>query len=257
MAEAQHLGQARLLIEGGVAHPQGGVLRLLLDGEELPVAPHGQVLPGGQLLLGEAGLDVVVVIDDVQDAAALAGGDIRGGGVFLPALDALGALDVFQHGDPPSFRVRRSPADEKIEGRALRPPFGNEFFRVSKGALAPLVSAARRKESKSFSRRHVRREKYSSRSEVSPPKRRHPSGVPFHRRNAGTSLRRGKGEGRGGDAVPLSHYRLLRRPVASLNSLIISSSSAACLWTASQVPSVSYQRALSSSLVLPCCSTQV
>ena len=52
-------------------------------------------------------------------------------------------------------------------------------------------------------------------------------------------------------------YSVFSTPVASLKALISSSRSLAWAWTASHVPSVSYQRASSSSAVLPCCSTQV
>jgi dihydroorotase len=52
-------------------------------------------------------------------------------------------------------------------------------------------------------------------------------------------------------------YRFLRSPVASLNSLMSSSTLALSLRRAPHVLSTSYQRALSSSLVLPCCSTHV
>ena len=68
--------------------------------------------------------------------------------------------------------------------------------------------------------------------------------------------------GRDGCPAPLRRlrylfYSALSTPVASLNSLIRSSSSFACAWTASHVPFVSYQRALRSCTSLPCCSTQV
>ena len=56
---------------------------------------------------------------------------------------------------------------------------------------------------------------------------------------------------------PAAFYRSFSSPVASLKALIRSSRSLACAWTVSQVPSVSYHRAFSSSTVLPCCSTQV
>ena len=54
-----------------------------------------------------------------------------------------------------------------------------------------------------------------------------------------------------------SNYSALSRPVASLNSLMSSSISLACAWTASQVPLVSYHRALRSWTSRACCSTQV
>ena len=63
--------------------------------------------------------------------------------------------------------------------------------------------------------------------------------------------------GAGGPAGLMRSYRFFSSPVASLNSLISSSSSLACAWTASQVPSVSYHSALSSWTSLACCSTQV
>lgn len=52
-------------------------------------------------------------------------------------------------------------------------------------------------------------------------------------------------------------YSALSSPVASLKAFISASRSSACRCTASQVFSVSYQRAFSSSTVRPCCSTQV
>ena len=55
----------------------------------------------------------------------------------------------------------------------------------------------------------------------------------------------------------LSNYSALSKPVASLNSLISSSISFACAWTASQVPFVSYHSALRSCTSRACCSTQV
>ena len=73
--------------------------------------------------------------------------------------------------------------------------------------------------------------------------RRYPDQPPYNRRRAGQ-----------GPALRFS-YSAFKRPVASLNASISSSRSFAWAWTASQIPS--YHRALSSSTVLPCCSTQV
>ena len=53
------------------------------------------------------------------------------------------------------------------------------------------------------------------------------------------------------------NHRAASTPVSSLNWLISASSSAAWAWTASQVCSVSYHRALRSSTLRACCSTQV
>ena len=58
-------------------------------------------------------------------------------------------------------------------------------------------------------------------------------------------------------ASKILFYRFFKSPVSSLNSLIISSILSASALTLSQVFSWSYQRAFSSSDVLPCCSTQV
>ena len=66
-----------------------------LNGQQLAIAPHGAIVAGSQLFLGEDGLDVVVVIDDVQNAAAGAVGQVRNGLVFLAALDAAAANHIF------------------------------------------------------------------------------------------------------------------------------------------------------------------
>ena len=93
--QTQLLRQAGLLVQGAPAHPQGGVGGLRLHRQQLPVPPHGVVLPGRQLLTGQLGLDVVVVVDNVQNAAALAVGQIRHRVVGLAALDAFAVQNVF------------------------------------------------------------------------------------------------------------------------------------------------------------------
>ena len=65
-----------------------------------------------------------------------------------------------------------------------------------------------------------------------------------------------EGELRGWTDAPIP-YRLFRTPLSSLKALMSASRASAWWWTASQVCSVSYQRASSSSTVRPCCSTQV
>ena len=97
LLNAQHLGQLGLLIQGAPAHPQGGVRGGLLHRQQLPVAPHRPVLPVGQLLLGKHGLNVVVVVNNVQDPAAGAVGQVGRSLVGLPAADALAVFYIF-HG---------------------------------------------------------------------------------------------------------------------------------------------------------------
>ena len=58
-------------------------------------------------------------------------------------------------------------------------------------------------------------------------------------------------------AICLQNQSFFSSPVSSLNALISSSTLSASFLTESHVFSVSYQRALSSSEVLPCCSTHV
>ena len=104
LADPQCTGQIGLVIQGAPAHSQRGVGGSLLHRQQLPVAPHGMVLSGRQLLLGEDRLDVVVVIDDVQNTAALAVGQVRSGFIGLAAADALAVFHVF-HGDTSLYKI--------------------------------------------------------------------------------------------------------------------------------------------------------
>ena len=97
LLDAQHFGQLRLLVQGAPTHTQGGVGGGLLHGQQLPVTPHGAVLALGQLFLGQNGLDIVVIIDNVQNAAALAVGQIGSRLIGLAAADALAVFHIF-HG---------------------------------------------------------------------------------------------------------------------------------------------------------------
>ena len=97
LPEAQEPGQVRLLIQGAPAHPQGGVGGGLLHRQQLAIAPHGAVFPLGQLLLGQNGLDVVIVVHDVQNAAAFAVGQVGLGLIRPAAANALAVFHVF-HG---------------------------------------------------------------------------------------------------------------------------------------------------------------
>ena len=49
---------------------------------------HGAVSPGGQFLLGQLGSDIVVIIGDIQNPPAFAGGQIRRGLIGSAAPDA-------------------------------------------------------------------------------------------------------------------------------------------------------------------------
>ena len=85
---------------------------------------------------------------------------------------------------------------------------------------------------------------------------------PFHKGGKGAKLpqsqfRQPKEGGAVSPALSAVSYRFFSRPVASLNSLMSSSSSLAWAWTASQVPLVSYHKSLRSWTSLACCSTQV
>ena len=99
-ADAQLLGQTPRLIQGRPAHPQRGVRRRLLHRQQLPVAPHGVILPGCQLFLGQDGFDVVIVIDNIQNTAAFAVGQIGHSLIGLAAFDAFAVFDV-AHRDAP------------------------------------------------------------------------------------------------------------------------------------------------------------
>ena len=107
LADPQRTGQIRLVVQRAPAHPQRGIRGSFLHRQQLPVAPHGAVLPPGQLLLGEDGLDVVVVVDDVQNTAALAVGQIRSGLIGFAAADALSVFHVF-HGDTSFYKIQSS-----------------------------------------------------------------------------------------------------------------------------------------------------
>ena len=94
---------------------------------------------------------------------------------------------------------------------------------------------------------------------IPPPLRGPP---PFHKGGKGAKLpqsqfRQPKEGGAVSPALSAVSYRFFSRPVASLNSLMSSSSSLAWAWTASQVPLVSYHKSLRSWTSLACCSTQV
>ena len=95
LPEAQEPGQVRLLIQGAPAHPQGGVGGGLLHRQQLAIAPHGAVFPPGQLLLGQNGPDIVIVVHDVQNAAAFAVGQVGPGLIGLAAADAFAVFHVF------------------------------------------------------------------------------------------------------------------------------------------------------------------
>ena len=95
LLQSQLLCQTGLLVQGAPAHPQGRGLRGLLDGQQLPVAPHGPLAAARQLLFGQLTFDVIIIIGDIQNAAALAGGQIRRGLIGLSALDALAVQYVF------------------------------------------------------------------------------------------------------------------------------------------------------------------
>ena len=96
LLEAEELRKTVLLIERAPAHAQRRVGRGLLHGQQLAVAPH-RVRAALELFLGEIGLDVIVIVDDVEDTAALAVGEVGHGLVFLAALDAARAFHIFQH----------------------------------------------------------------------------------------------------------------------------------------------------------------
>ena len=98
--DAQHFRQLGLLVQGAPAHPQGGVGGGLLHGQQLAVAPHGAVITPGQLLLGQHGLDIVVVVHDVQNAAARTIGEVGHRVVGLAAADTLAVFYV-SHGVSP------------------------------------------------------------------------------------------------------------------------------------------------------------
>lgn len=101
--QAEQLGQAVFLIQRTPADAQRRVGRGFFDGQQFAVAPHG-VRAGFELFFGQIFLDVVIVIDDVENAAAGAVGQIRHGLIFLPAFDAAGAFDIFQHNMCSLFR---------------------------------------------------------------------------------------------------------------------------------------------------------
>ena len=91
---------------------------------------------------------------------------------------------------------------------------------------------------------------------IPPPLRGPP---PFHKgaKLPQSQFRQPKEGGAVSPALSAVSYRFFSRPVASLNSLMSSSSSLAWAWTASQVPLVSYHKSLRSWTSLACCSTQV
>ena len=113
LTDAQHLSQFGLFIEGTPTYPQGGVGGGFLDRQQLTVAPHGAVIACSQLLLGEDGLNVVVIVDDVENAAAFAVGQIGGGLIGLAAADTLTVFYVF-HG---CFSLKKNAG----RGRMPRP----------------------------------------------------------------------------------------------------------------------------------------
>ncbi len=97
LPEAQLLCKLPGLVEGAPAHPQGRQDGVLLHREEFPAAPHGALLPAGQNVLGQSRLDIRIVINNVENTAARAGGQVRHGRNGPPAAGALGVLDVL-HG---------------------------------------------------------------------------------------------------------------------------------------------------------------
>ena len=96
-AKTQLLGELRLFVQRAPAHAQRRVGRGLLDGQQLAVAPHGGVHAVFERLLGEMRLDVVVIVNDIQNTAAGAVGQVRHRLIFLAAAHAARTFDVFQH----------------------------------------------------------------------------------------------------------------------------------------------------------------
>ena len=73
----------------------------LFHGEQLTIAPHGVVLPLGHHFLRQVGFDIVVVVDDIQNAAAFAVGQVGDSGIFLAAFDAAAADHIFHESNSP------------------------------------------------------------------------------------------------------------------------------------------------------------
>ena len=113
LADTQHLGQLGLFVERAPTHTQGSIGGSFLDRQQLTVTPHGAVIPCSQLFLGEDGLNIVVIVDDVENAAAFAVGQIGGGLIGLAAADTLTVFYVF-HG---CFSLKKNAG----RGRMPRP----------------------------------------------------------------------------------------------------------------------------------------
>ena len=94
LLEAEKFTQAVRLIQRAPAHAQRRRGRVLLHRQQLTVAPHG-IRAGLQLFLGEVLANIVVIVDDIEDTAARAVGQIRHGIIEPAALDALGVSNVF------------------------------------------------------------------------------------------------------------------------------------------------------------------
>ena len=88
LRNAEFLCKAVGLIQRRPADAQRGRGRLRLDGQQLTIAPHGALRAVLQRLAGQHGPDPVIVIDDVEDAAAFAVRQIRNGGIFPAAAAA-------------------------------------------------------------------------------------------------------------------------------------------------------------------------
>jgi len=92
LRDAELLCKAVGLIQRRPADAQRGRGRLRLDGQQLTIAPHGALRAVLQRLAGQDGLDLVIVINDIEDAAAFAVRQIRNGGIFPAAAHAAAAF---------------------------------------------------------------------------------------------------------------------------------------------------------------------
>ena len=97
LLDAQHLGQTGFLVQGAPAHTQRRVGRALLHGQQLTVAPHGAIIALLKRFLGQHGLDIFIIIYDIQNTATFAIGQVGRGLIGLAALDTLAVFYIF-HG---------------------------------------------------------------------------------------------------------------------------------------------------------------
>ena len=93
--QPKRAGQPVGPVKGGPAHPQGRGRRAVLHRKEGTVAPHGIIPASVQVCGGKVGPDGLVIVLDVQDAAAAAGGEGGDGLVDGAAADTAGVTDIF------------------------------------------------------------------------------------------------------------------------------------------------------------------